>query len=134
MRFFDNREQFSKSAAAQEMLSALFQPVGWIWARGKKTHRPYRLIFSKTGDKRIAELLYPSIIEHNTAVDDDDGGVAFHWSGPVFWAMLLLSVIVFGLGFENAYVIKSFPFEMISFAPLSTLETAGYTILAALSL
>eukprot|EP00171_Calliarthron_tuberculosum_P022760 IDg22760t1 len=105
-----------------------------MWARRKKTHRSYRLIFSKTDNKRIAELLYPSIIEHNTAVDDDGGGVVFHWSGPVFWALLLFSVLFFGLGYDKVYEGKISLFKRSSFEPLSALVTAGYTVLAALSI
>eukprot|EP00171_Calliarthron_tuberculosum_P010755 IDg10755t1 len=131
---FTNRVNFFKLAIGLEVLSALFQSVGWMWACGKKTRRPYRLIFTKTEDKRIAELLYPVIVEHNTAVDDDGGGVVFHWSGPTFWAILLFSVILFGLGYEEVYVSKFLSIKKISLTPLSTLDTASYTILTALSI
>eukprot|EP00171_Calliarthron_tuberculosum_P022219 IDg22219t1 len=117
------------------LLLSIAAAVGALmWARRKKAHNPYRLIFTKTHDKRIAELLYPVIVEHNTAVDDDNGGVVFTgrdlYSGP----FLSCLCACFRAGIRRCARKQAPSVQRISFEPLSTLDIASYTILTMLTI
>lgn len=77
------------------------------------------------------ELLHPLVFMHNSAVDDEDGGVVVDWRGPLFLNMLLYGFMALGLGKASNTSTDS---SLLRIKALSMLEIASYTILAIFSI